>query len=161
MTRYLRSFLTRESAGQFMKVGVVGVFNTVTSFGLFNIFLAVGWSWFWAVAWAFAITTFLSYLLNRRWTFRLDGDVSGRETLHFYLVNLAAWGATEVILWVADTAWGPLSTAQANLAYVFSAIVILIPKFASYRDIVFRPALRLDQQSPAGSGQREEPVTPS
>ncbi len=154
MTGYLRSFLNRESFGQFLKVGAVGVFNTALSFALFNLFLAVGWSWFWAVAWAFGITTFVSYVLNRRWTFGLDGNVTGRETANFYLVNLLAWGATEAILWVADLVWGPLSTAQANLAYVAAAIVILIPKFAGYRDVVFRSSLR-------AAGDEEGVLTPS
>ena len=82
LSSYVESFLNRESFRQFVKVGVVGVVNTVVSFALFNLFL-IGFDWasVASVSVAFAITTFLSYLLNRRWTFELrDGKLSGRET---------------------------------------------------------------------------------
>lgn len=144
MRSYLRTFLTREAASQFVKVGIVGVGNTVVSFALFNLFFTLaGWSWFWAVAAAFAITTFLSYLVNRRWSFRLtDGRVSGQETLRFYLVNIAAWAATEAIGFGADRLFGPLDAVSGNLTYLAASVIILVPKFASYRDLVFGGALR-------------------
>lgn len=144
MKRYLQSFMTGEALGQFVKVGIVGLFNTALSFGLFNLFLVViGWEWFWAVAGAFAIATFVSYLLNRRWTFQLDdGRVSARETASFYLINIVAWAATEATLWIADVFWGPLNAVQANVAYLAASVLILVPKFASYRDVVFGKAIR-------------------
>ena len=43
MKRYLESFLTKEALSQFIKVGIVGVANTVVSFALFNLFLWIGW----------------------------------------------------------------------------------------------------------------------
>ena len=92
MKQYLESFLNRKSFDQFIRVGVIGVVNTVVSFALFNLFL-IGFDWasVLAVSVAFAITTFLSYVLNRIWTFELGGGkVSGRETIQFYLVNGAA-----------------------------------------------------------------------
>lgn len=144
MRQYLRSFLTGEALTQFIKVGVVGIFNTILSFSLFNLFLVVfDITWFWSVAAAFAIATFVSYLLNRRWTFRLeDGRVSARETASFYMINIVAWAVTEATLWVSDVMWGPLSSVQANVAYLAASILILIPKFASYRDVVFGKAIR-------------------
>ena len=143
MKTYLESFLNRKSFDQFVKVGVVGIVNTVVSFALFNLFLiGIGWPSVLSVSIAFAITTFLSYLLNRMWTFELrDGKVSGRETLHFYLVNGAAWAATAGMMWFAETFFGPLSNLAANGVYLFASVVILAPKFASYRDIVFGEAL--------------------
>ena len=152
MKQYLRSFLTGEALTQFIKVGIVGVFNTVLSFGLFNLFLVVlGIGWFWSVAAAFAIATFVSYVLNRRWTFRLDdGRVSARETASFYVINVIAWGVTEATLWVSDLLWGPLSSVQANVAYLVASLLILIPKFASYRDVVFGKAIRA-REAPVAS----------
>jgi hypothetical protein len=76
------------------------------------------------------------------WTFELrDGKVSGKETVQFYLVNGAAWAATAGMMWLAETFFGPLSKLAANGVYLFASIVILLPKFASYRDIVFGKAL--------------------
>jgi putative flippase GtrA len=144
--QYLESFLTRKALAQFIKVGLVGVVNTVVSFALFNVFLVVlDWSSVLSVTLAFAVTTFVSYLLNRVWAFDLrDGKVSGRETVQFYLVNGAAWAGTAGTMWMAETLFGPLSDLAANGVYLFASVVILIPKYASYRDIVFGSALADD-----------------
>ncbi len=143
MKQYLESFRNRKSFDQFIKVGVVGVVNTMVSFALFNLFL-IGFDWasVLAVSVAFAITTFLSYLLNRMWTFELgDSKLSGRETIQFYLVNGAAWAGTAGMMWLAETVFGPLSHLVANGVYLLASAIILLPKFASYRDIVFGKAL--------------------
>ncbi len=149
MKQYLESFLNRKSLGQFVKVGIVGVINTVVSFALFNVFLiGLDWNSVLSVSLAFAITTFLSYLLNRVWTFELrDGRVSGRETIQFYLVNGAAWAGTAGMMWLAETLFGPLSALAANAVYLLASFVILVPKFASYRDIVFGKALAEDAEA--------------
>lgn len=143
MRRYLQRYRNRKSLDQFIKVGVVGVANTVVSFALFNLFLIVlDWSSVLSVTCSFAITTFLSYQLNRMWTFELrGGGVSGRETMQFYLVNGAAWAGTAALMWTAESLFGPLSTAAANGVYLLASVLILVPKFASYRDIVFGKAL--------------------
>lgn len=153
MKTYLESFLNRKSLDQFIKVGVVGMVNTVVSFALFNLFLiGFDWSSVLSVSVAFAITTFLSYLLNRMWTFELrDGKVSGRETFHFYLVNGAAWAATAGMMWFAETVFGPLSDLAANGVYLFASVVILLPKFATYRDIVFGKALAEESAEPVAA----------
>ena len=147
LSSYVESFLNRESFGQFVKVGVVGVVNTVVSFALFNLFLiGFDWSSVASVSVAFAITTFLSYLLNRSWTFELrDGKLSGRETFQFYAVNGAAWAVTAGIMWLAESLFGPLSSVAANGVYLLASVMILLPKFASYRDIVFGRALAGDE----------------
>jgi putative flippase GtrA len=150
MRRYLSSFMTKEAFEQFVKVGLVGVANTIVSFALFNLFLWMGWWSVAAVSVAFALTTFMSYLLNRVWTFELkDGRVSGRETVRFYLVNVAAWAGTAGTMWLAEAMFGPLSTIAANVVYLITSIVILLPKFASYRDIVFGKAIKEQENSPS------------
>ena len=151
MKDYLASFMTKRAAGQFFKVGLVGVANTVVSFTLFNVFLWMGWWSVLAVSASFAITTFMSYLLNRAWTFEIkDGKVSGRETVKFYLVNLAAWAGTAGTMWLAEAWFGPLSRIGANAVYLATSIVILLPKFASYRDLVFGKAIRKQERDPTG-----------
>ncbi len=150
MKRYLASFMTKEAFEQFVKVGLVGIANTVVSFALFNLFLWMGWWSVAAVSVAFALTTFMSYLLNRAWTFEIkDGRVSGGETMRFYLVNLAAWAGTAGTMWIAEMLFGPLSTIAANVVYLITSIVILLPKFASYRDIVFGKAIKDQESSPS------------
>lgn len=140
------TFANRESAIQLVKVGIVGVFNTIVSFTLFNILLAAGLSWFWSISVAFALTTFVSYLLNRRWTFALtDGHVSASETVSFFGVNIAAYFGSVGIMWLAETLFGPLDTIGYNIALLVAAGLLILPKLAGYRDIVFGRALRADE----------------
>lgn len=127
---------------QAVKVAIVGVMNTVVSFTLFNIFLATGLSWFVSITTSFTLTTFLSYVVNRRWTFALkDGRVSGKETVSFFGVNVAAYLATVGIMWLAETLFGPLGTLGYNAAMLFAAGLLILPKLAGYRDVVFNSAL--------------------
>jgi len=140
--KYLSSFANRESLNQAIKVGIVGVFNTVVSFSLFNVFRVMGASPQWALAISFALTTFVSYLINRRWTFSLkDGRVSGRETASFFAVNIVAYAVSAGIMAVAQTWFGPLSRLGENFVLVIAAGLLILPKLAGYRDIVFGKAL--------------------
>ncbi len=165
MKDYVRSLFVDGAINQLVKVGLVGVVNTVVSFALFNVFLTIlggtktvdegfNWEQFWSIAISFAIATLVSYVLNRRWTFELTekGDAR-RETMHFFAINFVAWAVTQAFVGGADLLWGPLSRTAQNVAYLAAAAVIVVPKFAGYRDIVFRKAI--DAQ--AGSGLAEQP----
>ncbi|MCP4307066.1 MAG: GtrA family protein [bacterium] len=153
MRAYIRSLFTRNAINQLIKVSLVGVVNTVVSIALFNVFLNLfggtkdadegfNWEQFWAVALTFLIATFVSYFLNRRWTFKLaePGDMR-RETANFVGINVAAWLATQFVVSGGDWVWGPLSRTQQNGFYLLASALIIIPKFAGYRDIVFRKAI--------------------
>ncbi|GBD85820.1 GtrA-like protein [bacterium BMS3Abin02] len=144
MKDYLRSFLTRETAGQFFRLSLIGGLNTLVYFALLNILRwGVHLSSFWSVTWAFVLATALSYVLNRRWTFKIKhGRGLVRETVWFYVVNLAAWGVTVVVVKVAERLFGELGPFALNAANIVATGFILIPKFASYRDLVFGKALR-------------------
>ena len=143
MRSYLRSLVTREALGQFFRLGLIGGLNTIVYFVLLNVFFSVVWlSDFWSVTWAFVLATGMSYVLNRRWTFRIrQGRGSLRETVVFYAVNLAAWAATIGLVELAERIFGATTALQLNLASIVATGIILIPKFASYRDLVFKKAL--------------------
>ncbi|NIA24124.1 MAG: hypothetical protein GWP04_00995 [Gammaproteobacteria bacterium] len=144
MKNYVRSFLTREAAGQFVRLSLIGGLNTLVYFALLNIFRwGVHLSSFWSVTFAFALATALSYVLNRRWTFRIkEGRGSVRETVWFYIVNLAAWAVTVAVVKTAEWLFGELGPFALNAANIVATGFILLPKFASYRDLVFGKALR-------------------
>lgn len=153
MSSYIRSLFTPTAINQLVKVSIVGVANTIVSFSLFNLFLGVlggtktvdegfNWEQFWSIALSFLIATFVSYLLNRRWTFQLSGaENMRRETVHFVGINIAAWAVTQGIVGGADWLWGPLTRMEQNLYYLFASGIIILPKFAGYRDIVFRKSI--------------------
>jgi putative flippase GtrA len=142
MKSYLRSFASREAAGQITKVALVGVANTVLDFAVFNVLRSGGMSRFWSITLALLTATFVSYVLNRRWTFALaHGQGSMRETLQFYAINLAAWAVTLGVVAAADSLFGPLTQLGENVAKLAAVVIILLPKFAGYRDVVFRKAI--------------------
>ena len=152
MRRYLRTFMTKESLKQFIRLGMVGGFNTIVDFGIFNILLFVlpdeRWEASVAVSLSYIGATAFSYILNRRWTFELDGSWgSGRETGAFYIVNTLALAATLAIVEGAQVLWGPLSVLQLNFAKLAAVAVVLFPKYAGYRDLVFRSSIEKERRS--------------
>ena len=142
MTSYLQSFRNRETFEQIIRVGFVGGFNTFVYLILFNVFLGPYGS-FWAITGAYTLATGLSYVLNRRWSFQVDdGSVgSARESMSFYVVNLVSWGITVGITGFADNAWGPLTRVESNLVQLLATGLVVLPKFAVYRDGVFKKSL--------------------
>ncbi|HKZ28991.1 MAG TPA: GtrA family protein [Acidimicrobiia bacterium] len=143
MMPYLRTLVTREAMAQFFRLGLIGGLNTIVYFVLLNVFFSVvGLSDFYSVSWAFVLATGMSYVLNRRWTFQIkEGRGSVRETAVFYAVNVAAWAATVGLVELAEKIFGTSTALQLNLASLVATAIILIPKFASYRDLVFKKAL--------------------
>lgn len=138
----IRRLLAKESTAQMMRLGLIGVLNTIDYFILLNILRSVGVRLIPAVTAAFAIATFISYVLNRRWTFGLAKNSGGAgETARFYLVNIGAWMVTVAIIWISDRLFGPLDRIGENLASLAAAVLTLVPKFLSYRDIVFGKAI--------------------
>lgn len=143
MMGYLRSFFTRRALGQLGKLAIIGLVNTAVDFALFNVFrFQLGWSLALAVTTAFVLATLVSYVLNRRWTFQLtDRWFKAGETGMFLAVNGIALVVTNGIVLGADALFGPLGPVGANAAKVIAAVIILLPKFAGYRDVVFRRAV--------------------
>lgn len=153
MKNYLKSFATSESLVQVIKVGIIGVVNTVVSLALFKLLLiAFGGEEGRSAGFdpavilpttiAFALTTLMSYMLNRRWTFQLDQATGGgSETARFFAINGIALVVTNLFVTGANAVWGPLSDLGLQVAYVAAAVVIILPKFAGYRDVVFKKAM--------------------
>ena len=151
----IRRLLARESTAQIVRLGVIGVLNTVDYFLLLNLLRSLGVGLFVAVTIAFGAATFVSYVLNRRWTFGLESSSGGvSETVRFYAVNVGAWLVTVAIIWTADRLFGPLDRLGENLASLAAALLTLVPKFVTYRDLVFGKAIaaaRARQRSVQGS----------
>lgn len=148
----IRRLLAKESTAQVIRLGLIGVLNTVDFFILLNVLRFLGVGLILSVTIAFALATFVSYVLNRRWTFGLDESSGGvSETIRFYAVNVGAWAITVLIIWTADNLFGPLDRVGENLASLAAAALTLLPKFLSYRDIVFGKAI-------AAARKRQQPA---
>ncbi|NND84255.1 MAG: GtrA family protein [Acidimicrobiia bacterium] len=140
--KYLRSFMTREAFGQFMRMVGIGLINTVVDFSLLNFFFAVlGWGEILSVTVALVIASLVAYVLNRRFTFRLGGGLRVRETVAFVAVNVVALLLTNLLVWLAIEQFGSLTQLQLNLVKIVATGLILLPKFAGYRDFVFGRAI--------------------
>lgn len=142
MINYLRSFLTREAGSQFMKMTGIGLFNTFVDFGLLNVFFSVlEWDELTSVTVAFVIATLSAYVLNRRFTFGLAATVRLKETIGFLAVNAVALGITDLLVWVASVRLDGLTQLELNVVKLVTTAIILLPKFAGYRDLVFKSAM--------------------
>lgn len=140
---YLRSFLTREAFGQFMRMVGIGVINTIVDFSLLNFFFAgLGWGELSSVTVALVIASLVAYVLNRRFTFRLGGGLRVRETVAFVGVNVVALLLTNLLVWLAIERLGNLTQLELNVVKIVATGLILLPKFAGYRDFVFGRAIR-------------------
>lgn len=138
----IRRLLAKDSTAQVVRLGLIGVLNTLNFFILMNLLRLVGIGLILAVSIAFGLATFVSYVLNRRWTFGLEESSGGAsETVRFYAVNVGAWMITVAIIWTADQLFGPLNRIGENVASLAAAVLTLLPKFLSYRDIVFGKAI--------------------
>ncbi|VAV99612.1 hypothetical protein MNBD_ACTINO02-97 [hydrothermal vent metagenome] len=137
MKRYLASFVSKKAMGQVVKMGIIGVGNTLFYFLVFNVLRTLGMDLRPANVAAFAIGTALAYILNRKWTFDAD-DATGslRETAKFFGVNVVALAVTDQIIAFAARRF-ELSRLGENAVLVIASGIILLPKFAAYRDLVF------------------------
>ena len=65
------------------------------------------------------------------------------------------------IVWIAAQAFDPLSRIGENVAKVAAVVIILLPKFAAYRDVVFKRALddRAAHRDAAGDADPTESST--
>ena len=142
MRNYLKTLVHPEALIQMVKLGFIGGFNTFLTLGLSLAFRKAGMPDEFAVASAWVIGTLVSYFLNRRWTFSLEtSGANVRETSHFFVVNIIAGTLTVGFVWLAGVFLGELSDFEFLGAQIVASIIIVIPKFAAYRDVVFRRSL--------------------
>jgi putative flippase GtrA len=152
LKNYVKTFVHREALGQMFRLGLIGGFNTVFTLSLSVLFRDVfSMRDEWAVTAAWVVGTLVSYALNRTWTFSLDTEgANARETLHFFGVNVVAGVLTVAIVWLARRIFGALSNLEFILAQLVAAGIIVIPKFAAYRDVVFRRSLEDAREAKEG-----------
>ena len=138
MKSYIKTFLDKATGRQFATMATIGVLNTIMDFGLVKILLDyTPINKYVVVTGSVLLVTGLSYLMNKRMTFGQSGLGNLSESASFYFINFLAVGVTNLFVWIADLLIDEMTTNQVLLAKVFAAGVILLPKFAGYRDVVF------------------------
>jgi putative flippase GtrA len=138
MKSYIKTFLDKATGRQFATMATIGVVNTIMDFGLVKILLDyTPMDKYVVVTGSALLVTGLSYLMNKRITFGQSGLGELSESASFYLINFLSVGVTNLFVWGADLMIDEMTTNQVLLAKVFATGVILFPKFAGYRDVVF------------------------
>jgi len=142
MRNYVKTLMHRDALVQMVKLGFIGGFNTIFTLAISLLFRKLGMLDEVAVASAWIIGTLVSYFLNRRWTFSLETKGANvRETSHFFGVNVVAGALTVGFVFLAGRLRGDLSDVEFLGAQIIASAIIVIPKFAAYRDVVFKKSL--------------------
>jgi putative flippase GtrA len=109
-----------QRLGRFVLTGIA---NSAVGWAIIVAGLWAGMSGFASNAAGYGVGLVLSFTLNRRWVFGIEGAFSGNEFARFLAVFLIAYGANAAVLLIAQSALGPASmVAQvpAIVAYVLT-----------------------------------------
>jgi putative flippase GtrA len=132
----------RALAPEALRFGAVGLANTVLYFVIFN--LAMGIGVVKAAVIATVVTTTLSYLANRHWTYRhRPKSALRREYTLFFAFNLAGMVIQAGVVGIGKYGLG-LSEETDRIAFNVATCIGIglatLFRFWSYRTMVFRPA---------------------
>ncbi|MDO4833934.1 MAG: GtrA family protein [Bacillota bacterium] len=130
----------RKEAGYAARFVIVGIINTLTGCGImFSMYNLAGCSYWLSSAANYVLTSILSYFLNKRFTFRHRGDLTG-SALRF-AVNIAvcyflAFGiAKPLTMWLLD---GCSVRIQENTAMFAGMCFFTVFNYSGQRFFAFR-----------------------
>ncbi len=122
---------------QFSRFAIVGVINTGVSFGTYilatrplHIHPLVG------NVIAFVVAVTVSFVLNRRYTFRHHHGRAHHQYGKFLAVNLVGLGLSELIIAVLHIAWG----VHDFIAFAVAVVLVLFWNFWANRQWTFSSA---------------------
>jgi putative flippase GtrA len=121
------------------KFGIVGAFNTVLHFGLFNLLrFTVGLGPLTANGLAIAVAATSSYVMNRHWTFRHRARTGvGREYSLFFLLNGVGMVISEACVGFTHYVLGQTSALALNAALAAGVGLGMVFRFTAYKRWVF------------------------
>lgn len=133
----------RALAPEALRFGAVGLGNTVLYFVIFNVTMAIGAVK--ATVIATVVTTTLSYLANRHWTYKHRPKTAlRREYTLFFAFNLAGMLIQSGVVGFGKYGLG-LNEGEDRLAFNIATCVGIglatAFRFWSYRTLVFAPAV--------------------
>ncbi len=124
------------SVPKFILVGVANtLFGMTIMFVLYNVFHVSYW---WSSAANYFFGSILSYILNKRFTFKHKGNVTGsaiRFTLNILVCYLLAYGiAKPLMLWILS---GSSKSTQENVAMLVGAVLFTTLNYLGQRFFAF------------------------
>lgn len=127
--------------GRLARFGTIGVFNTALDFALLFLFVyALGLGTYLANVASTGICLVVSFLLNRRWTFRAE-DGGWRQFALFLVVTLfGLWVVQTVLIWGVSALAAPLASGPLVLlaAKAVATVGSLTWNYLLYSTVVFR-----------------------
>ncbi len=126
-----------EYIKQFISFGLIGGLNTILSLGIYWLVIYLGGHYLLANAIAFAITVFISYVLNNIFTFKGEGKAEwSLKTLFKVYVSYSITGLflTSFLLWIWTDCFG-INENIAPIINLFFTIPLnfLLNKFWAYK----------------------------
>ena len=132
---------------QIVKFAEVGVLNTFIDAGILN--FLIGASGITAGVWLAPLNTisFLfamtnSYFWNKFWTFKNEGQATGKNFMQFLMVSGIGWGINTGILVLVTSLVSPLFSlsagAWANIAKFGAIFISMVWNFVGYKFFVFK-----------------------
>ncbi len=128
----------RPGLRQFVKFGIVGAGNTAVDFGLYLLLTRlVRLQYLSAHGFSFVGAVTLSYVLNKRWTFRDERrPVLSRQLAQFLLVSIVGAGLSSLTLF-GLVQYGGLPDVVAKLLAI---VLVLFWNFFANKHWTFRPS---------------------
>lgn len=125
-----------KNSVQFVKFGLVGVLNTLVHYLVFLLlYRLAGLAVTVASAIGYMVGVANSFILNRRWTFRVSGSGAGSEFVKFTVVNIISMGINLLILQVVISLGGVIP----EIAQVLAILCTLVVNFTGNKWWTFKP----------------------
>lgn len=130
----------QEEAGTASRFVIVGIINTLVGCGLmFALYNLAGWGYWPSSLTNYVLTSILSYILNKKYTFRHSGDVRGsivRFAITIGVCYLLAYGIAKPLM--MHLLEGANRTVQENIAMLAGMVMFTIFNFLGQRLFAFR-----------------------
>lgn len=142
---------TRDKLAQLVRFAVVGGFNTALDFTLLFLFVYLaGWNEILSNVVSTGICLVISFLLNKKWTFRASGNPARQFVLFLVVTLFGLWVLQTIVIWGAMAGlavWAPdipnaLALGAAKLA---ATVVSLTWNYLMYGRVVFTEQAQSDK----------------
>ncbi|MDD4200388.1 MAG: GtrA family protein [Eubacteriales bacterium] len=130
----------REEAGTASRFVIVGIINTLLGCGMmFALYNLAGWGYWPSSLTNYVFVSILSYILNKKYTFRHRGDIGGsilRFAITIGVCYLLAYGIARPVM--MNLLEGANQRVQENIAMFVGMVLFTVFNYLGQRLFAFR-----------------------